>query len=241
LLSTVGLSNTRSPRVQFSGEAVGIKPTWSGSPSSPFALTPFREQAIYMTVNPFEPPSVPDASMSDSSLGDDVRVLRYSVDCDDIMEFQQFHYVHSPTMRNQEYGSMGVWAMIAVVACLVGLPEFSLTVRLACAAVLAVVIALGIRALSKWSVASHTRQYLREGSNDGVIGDHELRIEENGLMELTSTSESRLAFSRIARIEETRDHAFIYISSLQAYVIPKNRIVSGDVVDFLARLRQLVP
>jgi hypothetical protein len=195
-----------------------------------------------MTVNPYESPKVrTETSLSDSSFSDDDRVLRYSVEFDDIMEFQKFHFAHSPTMRIHRYGQMGFWAMVTAIYCVVSLPEFSFSYRLATAAVLGALTAMGVWALLKWSIASQMRQLSREGCSDGIVGDHELRIDEKGLTEITSVNESRHAFSGIVRIEDTRDHAFIYISAIQAYVIPKNRVASGDVVGFVERLQRLAP
>ncbi len=193
-----------------------------------------------MQVNPYEPPKFNTESLPSRALISD-RLIRYSVDFEDILEFQKFHFAHSATMRNQIFGLMGIIALFTGAAGVLILSDFSLPMRLAVATVVATLSAIAIREFLMWSISRQTRKLLRQGSNDGMVGDHQLIIEERFLTELTSVNETRHAFAGIVRIEETDDYAFIYISSLQAHAIPKKKMQYGDLVGFMARLRELVP
>ena len=194
-----------------------------------------------MTPNPYKPPAAEvDTFRSNSGQAADDLVLRYEVDFDDIMEFQRFHYAHSPTMRNQRYGLIGFVSLVTIAFCLQTLSEYPLSHRFAMAAPLVLLNGFVVYFYLKWSITRQTRKLNREGSNLGILGEHELRLDEKGLTEITSVNESRYTYSGLSRIEETSDYAFIYISTLQAHVVPKKKIVDGDIGSFMSIIRQRV-
>jgi hypothetical protein len=201
-----------------------------------------RVKVADMEPNPYQPPTAETVPLPRNSgqMADD-SALRYVVDFEDIMGFQRFHFAHSPTMRNQRFGLIGVVSFLIVALCLLALPEHSLTQRLGIAVPLVLLNGIIAYFLLKWSISSQTRKLLSEGSNSGILGDHELRLDERGLTEITSVNESRHAYSGISRIEETSDYAFIYISSLQAHVVPKRKILDGDIGSFMSNIRKRVP
>lgn len=83
------------------------------------------------------------------------------------------------------------------------------------------------------------RRLYKEGTNKGTLGQHELEIDDSGLVERTEVSESRQSWQGIERISETEKHTFIYISSMMAHVIPKHSVTTGDPDTFVARAKQL--
>ena len=198
----------------------------------------FCESTFNMPVNPYEPPLARAEALPSSDRVND-RSLRYAIDFEDIMEFQKFHFAHSPTMRNQRFGLIVFAACFSGAACVLLLSDLSFPLRLAIASVVAILSAMTVPLFFKRAIANQTQKLLREGSNEGILGEHELHIDERGLTEITSVNEARHALSSIARIEETDVYAFIYISTLQAHVIPKKKVQSGDIVGFMARLREL--
>ena len=79
------------------------------------------------------------------------------------------------------------------------------------------------------------RNFLKEGANKGMIGEHELEIDEQGLFERTAFNESRQSWACVERIERTETHAFIYISSMAAHVIPRDSATVGDFEPFVEK------
>ncbi len=194
-----------------------------------------------MPVNPYEPPKfTSDPSQSDYNSVDN-RTLRYFVDFDDFMGLQKYHYANSPSLRNQRYVLMGFTAFSAVVLSVLVLHKLSFPYRSAIATLNAMLSALVVRGFLNWSMAYQVKKLFREGDNDGIVGEHELRIDEKNLTEITSVSETRQAVSSIKRIEETDDYAIIYVSALQASIIPKKKIASGDIIGFMVHLQRLAP
>lgn len=83
------------------------------------------------------------------------------------------------------------------------------------------------------------RRLYKEGTNKGTLGQHELEIDDSGLVERTEVNETRHAWQGVERIVETDTHALIYISSMMAHVIPKRSVTVGDADAFIACAKQL--
>jgi hypothetical protein len=140
-------------------------------------------------------------------------------------------------MRIQRYSLAFIIAVVTAFAIASVLSEIPIEYRVP--AVLASVALSAFCAL-KWfdfAVQRQTRKLLKEGDNNGIIGFHQLRCSDEYLTEITEVNESKHKLSAIKRIEETAEYAFIYITAMQAHVIPKKRIVSGDFGHFLTCLR----
>lgn len=89
------------------------------------------------------------------------------------------------------------------------------------------------------SMDRQIRRLYKEGANKGVIGRHELEIDDDGLVERTEVNETRQSWRGVERIAETDEHAFIYISSMAAHVIPKHSMTVGDPDAFIDRAKEL--
>ena len=89
------------------------------------------------------------------------------------------------------------------------------------------------------SVDRQARRLYKEGTNKGVFGQHEIEIDDDGLVERTEVNETRQSWHGVERIAETDEHAFIYISSVMAHIIPKQSVTAGDPDTFIARAKQL--
>jgi hypothetical protein len=167
--------------------------------------------------------------------------LRFEIAIDDIMAFYRYHFAHSPTIRNQKLLLIAFVAAIAITASLIIDSEVERTTQVIYAIVFTVVFGAYFHFRHGTSLEKQAKKLIAEGKNDGMLGTHQLTIEENALCEKTDVNETRHAWSAIDRVEETEDHAFIYISSIQAHVIPKHQISQGDYDSFIANVRQRVP
>jgi len=79
---------------------------------------------------------------------------------------------------------------------------------------------------------------LADGKNQGMLGEHTLEIDPDGLTERTTVNVQRYSWSGIERIEETADFALFFTSAISAHVVPKRRVVVGDTVRFLGLAKQ---
>lgn len=71
---------------------------------------------------------------------------------------------------------------------------------------------------------SYTRKniikMLDEGKNEAMFGTVSLELKELGMVEDSKLGESKINWSSVEKIDETKDYIYIYISSINAIVIP---------------------
>lgn len=89
------------------------------------------------------------------------------------------------------------------------------------------------------SMDRQVRRLYKEGTNKGVFGQHEIEIDDEGLVERTEVNETRQSWQGVERVGETDEYAFIYISSVMAHVIPKRPGIDGDPDEFITRAKQM--
>jgi hypothetical protein len=59
-----------------------------------------------------------------------------------------------------------------------------------------------------------------EGSNDSLFGPRTMTLSESGVEEISDMGESRSSWRSVEKIDETADHIYIYISAVNAYLVP---------------------
>lgn len=80
--------------------------------------------------------------------------------------------------------------------------------------------------LSK-TIAYFIGQYIKNSTakkhtrGDGVLGEHTIEIKENFLIETTDVNQTQHSWKGVDRIEENENYIFIYISPVNAHIIPK--------------------
>jgi hypothetical protein len=88
-----------------------------------------------------------------------------------------------------------------------------------------------------WFLAPHlwfmdVTQNIRRAAKQGVFGDaglHRLSADASGLHDVTDHSTSTFAWSSVIQVDQTEEHAFIFISKIQAFVVPRR--IGSDVFD----------
>ncbi len=78
-----------------------------------------------------------------------------------------------------------------------------------------------------------------EGQNNGIIGEHELQVDADGLVEKTQIGEVRQEWDKIKNVVSHNDRTYIFISDINAYILPKNSVVQGDYDSFVSELQKL--
>jgi len=74
--------------------------------------------------------------------------------------------------------------------------------------------------------------------NRGILGNHELEIIPEGLIERTPVSEQRLSWAGIDRIEADSEYSYIYVGTNAAHVVPKARVTDGNYEAFIQSIQQ---
>ncbi len=194
-----------------------------------------------MDINPYESPKLlQKASLDVVVQADESSFIKYDITLDDVTAFCRHFIANSRAVRNQEYFTIAVICFIAVVGSLSLVPDFGLGISIMGGVASATFFAFLYHFASRYAFVRQSQKTMLGGSTRGILGIHELELEEKYLIERTEVNASRQALSSIDRIEETDDHAFLFVSALQAHVIPKHRLVVGNASQFVKRARDLV-
>ena len=165
--------------------------------------------------------------------------IEFSVEEADVLAFSEYHNEHSESaqairLRNT-YGYGLAFMGVGVVLLLVG------SVGLGVAFLL-----LGPIWMVYWP--RRARQFYRkqaaalwrEGRNPIFQGSHILRLEDNGLLSISPAGESRMPLRTVQRLVTTPDLFLIYMGAIQAIIVPRGRVVRGDVDKFSEELERLM-
>jgi|GEM_PF-2033115 len=166
--------------------------------------------------------------------------LQFDVTLDDLVEFQRHFYTTSkPLRRQQSWIIIGLSAFAVATSLLVN-STLPVELRLVIAALFIVPLPLFFRLVMPLALRFGIRRLLNEDSAGGMLGRRDLTADEDGLTEITDVNETRHRWPAITQVDETDTHDYLFISALQAHVIPKDRIFSGNLDEFLQFAREMV-
>lgn len=80
---------------------------------------------------------------------------------------------------------------------------------------------------------------IKEGKNEGLIGEHKLTTTEEGITDANSTGETKVNWSGIKRMKEDSNYLYIYSTSVSAYILPKRDL--KDVEQIREYLKSRIP
>jgi len=159
--------------------------------------------------------------------------LRYTVSMDDVLALNHFFYLHSSTIRRSRimlvFGLPGVLMAFEVYQ---GFRGGSWAPH----AIMLVLCALLIPFLNWYFARSMRRtaqRIYREHPTRGLIGEHELAVDEQGVSERTEIGEQMTRWAGVDRIETTPEHAFIFVGPAMAHVVPRATVLEGEFDAFI--------
>ncbi|MDH1522242.1 YcxB family protein [Achromobacter mucicolens] len=153
---------------------------------------------------------------------------------DDYADFAAYVYKR-PELRRRRYRShlrFGVLMIVALLAYLIWqtwdgkgpnwgalLPVYfqGLAVGLGILALLA----LAYEYLLPGLVKMNTRRMLAKQPDTLYLGRHELDFGPDGVTDTTATASGHMAWSDVRRVEETPEHLYVILGTLQGVIIPK--------------------
>ena len=154
--------------------------------------------------------------------------LEYQLTEEDLFNFNGFHQKHSPVAikaRRRSIASCSISMFIVMTYLITKDHGFSPWLLL-----LSAVLAVFVGFLYSIYLKSHSRRYvkktIREGKNISLNTPVKVEFYQDKILSNSSLGESKLKWDVVERIEETEDYIFIYISSLQAIIIPKAKVES---------------
>lgn len=167
--------------------------------------------------------------------------VEYNLIEDDYIAFNMHHIDTSPTIRRtllmQQYGVALVFLII---------PYFFSRITeipmLLSYIVYGAIFLAWILYYPKYFISVTKRRIIKminEGDNSSIYGMQSITLTDTGIEQESHTGESRTAWHAIERIDETEEYIYIYIGTMNAYLVP-NRAFEDDAqrAEFLRILRE---
>ncbi|MEH7178280.1 YcxB family protein [Neobacillus vireti] len=73
-------------------------------------------------------------------------------------------------------------------------------------------------------IKSQTKKMIREGKNEGLLGEHTMLLTEDGIIDTNSNGETKVNWSGVVKMMEDNSNLYLYNSSVSAYIIPKREL-----------------
>lgn len=89
----------------------------------------------------------------------------------------------------------------------------------------------------KLLIKKSIKNLLSEGPNNSIFCKRTLIINEKQLIEVSETQETKLNIDVIHKIEQDKNYYFIYVSSISAYIIPKNDKYNNNIEELKEYLK----
>ncbi|MGI2329045.1 YcxB family protein [Planococcus sp. YIM B11945] len=88
-----------------------------------------------------------------------------------------------------------------------------------------------------WRIKKTARKMVREGKNEGLIGEYSMAFTEDGLQENSPKGTTSTSWSGIEQFGEDEVNFYLYNSTMSAFIVPKNELQDVDQVRVLLRRR----
>ncbi|ARF17020.1 YcxB family protein [Sporosarcina ureae] len=79
-----------------------------------------------------------------------------------------------------------------------------------------------------YHITRQVSKMLRAGKNEGLVGEHSMKMNKIGIVDQTSVGETKVQWSGVKQLIEDADYFYIYMSTVSAYIIPKRDVYSVD-------------
>lgn len=167
--------------------------------------------------------------------------VEYDLTKEDYIAFNMHHIDHSPTIKRSLFIQRYVVALVFLAFPFIysnvsGVPLLLPII------IYGAVFIIWILFYPRYFTASMKKRILKmidEGGNASLFGPRSFTLSETGVEEVSDQGESRSSWRSIEKIDETVDHIYVYISSINAYLIPTRAF--QDITQknmFLERLKE---
>lgn len=156
--------------------------------------------------------------------------LNYELTKEDYVDFNMYHVKNSKETKKavfiQRYVISLMFLIIPIVIWILKKETFNI-IYVICPLFWIMWILFYNKAFDR-SITKKINRMLDKSINSGLIGMHNITIDNGELIEKTSNGYIKNNIRDINEIQETKDHIFIYISNNNAYVIPKRTFKSKE-------------
>jgi YcxB-like protein len=162
--------------------------------------------------------------------------INYNLTEEDYLNFNMFHVKNSKvvkrTLNMQRFLTPIIFIVASFVLSKVGSMSF-LGVFITFLVVSILWIIFYPRYFYSY-VIRNTKKIIKEGKNDGLLGEHRMVLSEDGIIDSTSNSETKVTWLGIKTLSEDRQNIYLYNSSVSAYILPKRELDDvGEIKTYL--------
>ena len=148
--------------------------------------------------------------------------VEYDLIKEDYIAFNMHHIDNSPTIKRSLFIQRYVVALVFLVFPFIFSNMTGVPILLPLIIYGAIFIAW-ILYYPRYFVATTKKRILKminEGRSDNLFGPRSITLSEAGVQEVSDHGESRSSWRSIEKVDETAEHIYIYISSINAYLVP---------------------
>jgi hypothetical protein len=165
--------------------------------------------------------------------------LEYTIEEGDRDAFLEYHAYHSSALqdlrRRHVYGYGVLLAIFAAIFWLFGETAVAISFLL-----LGPIWAAWWPSRTRRLARAQAEAFYRADPGGLRVGRHTLAF-DGGVLSADALGEHRLPVSAIQRVVQLPEHLLIYMGPIAALVIPRGRVVKGDLPAFAAELERQVP
>jgi hypothetical protein len=162
--------------------------------------------------------------------------IEYEITPEDWGAFGEFHARKSPEYRRVSY--FGVVVGVFVVFCGTAVAWSQIAKS---PAFLAAGLALAVAWSFYWPrhLVAHARAHMTSADRPCLRGRHSMEASQDGLRAKCDVTDAMIGWVGVHDVLQTSDHIFVMLSAVQGYVIPKKRVMSGELDAFVREVERL--
>lgn len=149
--------------------------------------------------------------------------IEFNLTKDDYIAFNMHHIETSPTIRRslliQQYGVSVIFLIVPYF-----FSRISRAPMLASFIVYGAIFLAWILYYPKYFMHATKKRIIKlidEGDNSAILGIHSITLTDEGIVQESRTGESKSTWGSVKRIDETSEHIYIFIGTVNAYLVPK--------------------
>lgn len=152
--------------------------------------------------------------------------IKYNLTEEDYLNFNMFHVKNSKTIKRtlntQRFITPIIFIALPFIFSKIGnTPFFGLFIAFL---LVSIIWILFYPKFFYNSVIRNTRKIIKEGKNDGLLGEHHMILTEEGIVDSTPSGETKVTWSGIKAFKEDEHNIYLFNSSVSAYILPKREL-----------------
>ncbi|PAE37875.1 YcxB family protein [Bacillus sp. 7884-1] len=153
-------------------------------------------------------------------------VINYHLTEEDYLKFNMFHINNSESanksLKTQRFATPFVYIIFAYIfANLADIPFLYALIPFLIVGILWVIF---YPKYFQTRILSQTKKMIREGKNEGLLGEHTMTLSEDGIVDSNPNGETKVNWTGIIKLKEDDSNIYLYNSSVSAYIIPKREL-----------------